>query len=137
MTIRDVSSRRDGGCDGHEECEQAGQCAGQGPGAGRRALDKARDDQGQRIEEATATAIVALEGRADAERALDAATSQVGEALKVPLAEDVTAEKAAALDVSEVRQLVKSRAGPGRRTPGRAGGRGAGHGVGSSRGGRG
>jgi len=108
VTIRDVSSRRDGGCDGHEECEQAGQCAGQGPGAGRRALDKARDDQGQRIEEATATAIVALEGRADAERALDAATSQVGEALKVPLAEDVTAEKAAALDVSEVRQLVKA-----------------------------
>jgi vacuolar-type H+-ATPase subunit E/Vma4 len=77
----------------------------------RRALDKARDDQDQRIEEATAAAMVALEVRAAAELALDAATGQVGEALKVLLAEDVSAEKAAALlelDVTEVRRLVKA-----------------------------
>jgi hypothetical protein len=77
----------------------------------RRALDKARDEQDQRIEEATAAAMVALEGRADAERALEIATSQAGEALKVLLAEDVPAEKAGALlelDVTEVRRLVKA-----------------------------
>jgi len=77
----------------------------------RRALDKARDEQDQRIEEATAAAMVALEGRAEAERALEAATGQVGESLKVLLAEDVPAEKAAALlelDVTEVRRLVKA-----------------------------
>ena len=77
----------------------------------RRALDKARDDQDQRIEEATAGALVALEARADAERALEVATGQAGEALKVLLAEDVAAEKAAALlelDVAEVRRLVKA-----------------------------
>ena len=45
----------------------------------RRALDKSRDEQDQRIEEATAVAMVALEARADAERALEAATGQVGE----------------------------------------------------------
>ncbi len=49
----------------------------------RRALDKARDDQDQRIEEATAAALVALEIRGEAEWALEAATGQVGEALKV------------------------------------------------------
>jgi hypothetical protein len=77
----------------------------------RRALDKARDDQDQRIEEATAAALVALEIRGEAERALEAATGHVGEALKVLLAEDVSAEKAAALlelDVTEVRRLVKA-----------------------------
>ena len=83
----------------------------------RRALDKTRDAQDQRIEEATAGALVALEARADAESALEAATGQAGEALKVLkvlkvlLAEDVAAEKAAALlelDVAEVRRLVKA-----------------------------
>ncbi len=77
----------------------------------RRALDKARDDQDQRIEEATAAALVALEVRGEADRELEAATGQVGEALKVLLAEDVSAEKAAALlelDVTEVRRLLKA-----------------------------
>lgn len=77
----------------------------------RRALDKARDDQDQRIEEATAAAMVALEVRGEAKLALYAATGQVGEALKMLLAEDVSAEKAAALlelDVTEVRRLVKA-----------------------------
>lgn len=77
----------------------------------RRALDKSRDEQDQRIEEAAAGAMVALEARADAASALEAATGQAGEALKVLLAEDVTAEKAAALlevDVTEVRRLVKA-----------------------------
>ncbi|PZS22895.1 MAG: hypothetical protein DLM61_24955 [Pseudonocardiales bacterium] len=77
----------------------------------RRTLDKTRDEQDQRIEEATAGALVALEARADAERALEAATGLVGEALKVLLAVDVPAEKAAALlelDVAEVRRLVKA-----------------------------
>ena len=105
----------------------------------RRALDKARDDQDQRIEEATAAAMVALEVRAAAELALDAATGQVGEALKVLLAEDVSAEKAAALlelDVTEVRRLVR-RAGRGWRFGCAAAGCVEGDGVGSAGGGRG
>lgn len=44
----------------------------------RRALDKARDDQDQRIEEATAAATGALEVRVEAERALAGATGAVG-----------------------------------------------------------
>ena len=63
----------------------------------RRALDKARDEQDQRIEEATAGAFIALEVRADAERALESATCQLGKALKLLLAEDVSTDKAAAL----------------------------------------
>ena len=77
----------------------------------RRALDKARDEQDQRIDEATAGAIVVLEIRADAERALESAMMQLGEALKLLLAEDVSTDKAAALlemDVTEVRRLVRT-----------------------------
>jgi hypothetical protein len=77
----------------------------------RRALDKARDEQDQRIEEATAGAFIALEVRADAERALEFATSQLGEALKLLLAEDVSTDKAAALlelETTEVRRLVRA-----------------------------
>ncbi len=77
----------------------------------RRALDKARDQQDQRIDEATAGAIVVLEIRADAERALESAMMQLGEALKLLLAEDVSTDKAAALlemDVTEVRRLVRT-----------------------------
>ena len=77
----------------------------------RRALDKARDEQDRRIEEAMAGALVALEVRADAERALECATSQLGEALKLLLAEDVSTDKAAALlelDATEVRRLVRA-----------------------------
>jgi DNA-directed RNA polymerase specialized sigma24 family protein len=76
----------------------------------RRVLDRARDEQDQRIEEATASALVALEVRSGAERSLGSATSKVGEALKLLLAEDVSVDRAAALlelDVSEVRRLVK------------------------------
>jgi DNA-directed RNA polymerase specialized sigma24 family protein len=77
----------------------------------RRALDKARDEQDQRIDEATAGALVVLEIRADAERALESATRQLGEALKLLLAEDVSTDKAAALlelDATEVRRLVRT-----------------------------
>lgn len=77
----------------------------------RRALDKARDEQDERIEEATASVLFALEVRAEAELALESATSQVGAMLKVLLVEDVSPERAAALlelDVSEVRRLVRA-----------------------------
>jgi hypothetical protein len=77
----------------------------------RRALDKARDEQDLRIEEATALVLVALEVQADAERALRFATSQAGEALKVLLTEDVSVDKAAALlelELTEVRRLVRA-----------------------------
>jgi DNA-directed RNA polymerase specialized sigma24 family protein len=77
----------------------------------RRALDKARDEQDQRIDEATAGALVVLEIRADAERALESATRQLGEALKLLLAEDVSTDRAAALlelDATEVRRLVRT-----------------------------
>jgi DNA-directed RNA polymerase specialized sigma24 family protein len=77
----------------------------------RRLLDKARDEQDQRIEEAAAGAFMALEVRADAERALETATSQLGDALKLLLAEDVSTDKAAALlelEATEVRRLVRT-----------------------------
>lgn len=77
----------------------------------RRALDKARDEQDQRIDEATAGALVVLELRADAERALESAARLLGEALKLLLAEDVSIDKAAALlelDATEVRRLVRT-----------------------------
>lgn len=79
--------------------------------ARRRALDKARDEQDQRIEEATAGAFIALEVRADAERALESATKKLGEALKLLLAEDLSTDKAAALlelEATEVRRLVRT-----------------------------
>ena len=77
----------------------------------RRALDKARDEQDQRIEEAAAGAFIALEVRADAERALEAAPCQLGNALKLLLAEDVSTDKAAALlelEATEVRRLARA-----------------------------
>jgi DNA-directed RNA polymerase specialized sigma24 family protein len=77
----------------------------------RRALDKARDEQDQRIEEATAESFIALEVRVDAERALESATCQLGKALKLLLAEDVSTDKAAALlelEATEVRRLAKA-----------------------------
>lgn len=77
----------------------------------RRALDKARDEQDQRIEEATAGAFIALEVRADAERALESATCLLGKALKLLLAEDVSIDKAGALlelEASEVRRLTRA-----------------------------
>lgn len=81
----------------------------------RRATDKARDEQDRRIEEATATVLIALEIRAEAEQALEAATGQVGVALRHLIAEDVSADRAAALlelDVVEVRRLARvARAG--------------------------
>ncbi len=79
----------------------------------RRALDRARDEQDQRIEEAAAEALVALELRVDAERALKYSTSQLGEALIVLLSEGVSMDKAAALvelEVPEVRRLVRAAA---------------------------
>ncbi len=77
----------------------------------RRALDKARDEQDDRIEAATASVLVALEVRAEADRALESATSHVGAMLKALLVEDVSIERAAALlelDVSQVRRLVRA-----------------------------
>lgn len=77
----------------------------------RRALDAARDEHDRRVEEATAEAFVALEARNEAERALATATAALGETLSSLLAEDVPAERAAALlelDTAEVRRLVKA-----------------------------
>jgi hypothetical protein len=76
----------------------------------RRELDRERDAQDERIEEATAKTLVTLEGLAEAEAARDAAAAVVGEAVRALLAEDVTPERAAALldvDVTEVRRLSK------------------------------
>ena len=77
----------------------------------RRALDRVRDEQDQRIEEATASVLVALDVCAEAERALESATGEVGAMLKALLVEDVSPERAAALlelDVAEVRRFVKA-----------------------------
>lgn len=76
----------------------------------RRALDRVRDEHDQRVEDATASVLVALDARADAERALESATGRVGQALKALLGEDVGMERAAALvelELAEVRRLVK------------------------------
>jgi hypothetical protein len=83
----------------------------------RRTLDAARDEHDRRVEEATAEALVALEARSEAEQALAAAaaaaaaTAALGETLRTLLAEDVPAERAAALlelDTAEVRRLTKT-----------------------------
>jgi hypothetical protein len=77
----------------------------------RRALDAARDEHDRRVEQATAEALVALEARSEAEQALAAATAALGETLRSLLAEDVPAERAAALlemDTAEVRRLTKT-----------------------------
>lgn len=76
----------------------------------RRALDRSRDEHDQRVEEATACTLVALEARAAAEAALDVAATRVGEALRLLIAEDVSVDRAAALvdvNAAEVRKLVK------------------------------
>ena len=76
----------------------------------RRALDAARDEQDGRVEEATAEALVALEARREAEQGLQAATATLAETLRASLAEDVSAERAAALlemDTADVRRLTK------------------------------
>ena len=76
----------------------------------RRELDRARGEQDKRIEEATASTLVALQARKDAERALEGAQAEVGQSLRKILAEDVSVERAAALldlDATEVRRLMK------------------------------
>jgi uncharacterized membrane protein YccC len=77
----------------------------------RRALDAARDEHDRRVEQATAEALVALEARSEAEQALAAATAALGETLRRLLAEDIPAERAAALlelATAEVRRLTKT-----------------------------
>ena len=77
----------------------------------RRALDAARDEHDRRVEQATAEALVALEAQSEAEQALAVATATLGDTLRTLLAEDVPAERAAALlelDIAEVRRLTKA-----------------------------
>ena len=84
----------------------------------RQKLDRDRDAKDQRIEEAAAEAMVALDARAEAQRALTAATADVGAALRNVLAEGVTLERAAALleiDAGEVRRLSGKGQGGGAR----------------------
>jgi hypothetical protein len=69
----------------------------------RRELDRARDRQDLRVEQATAEALVTLQLRG-------VATAEVGAALRTLLEQDVSAERAAALlelEVTEVRRLTK------------------------------
>jgi hypothetical protein len=79
----------------------------------RRALDRDRDQHDRRVEEATAGALLAWEVRIEAQRGLDTATAQFGEALRALTAEGVSVERAAALlelDVTEMRRLAKATA---------------------------
>jgi hypothetical protein len=79
----------------------------------RRALDRDRDEHDRRVEEATAAALLAWEVRVDAQRELDTATAQFGEALRALTAEGVSVERASALlelDVTEMRRLAKATA---------------------------
>jgi hypothetical protein len=76
----------------------------------RRELDQARDEQDRRVEQATATALVALDGRRAAERSLHEATENLEHALCQLVTEDVGIERAAALlelDATEVRRLTR------------------------------
>jgi hypothetical protein len=76
----------------------------------RRELDRARDRQDLRVEQATAEALVTLQLRGEAQTALEVATAELGAALRTLLEQDVSAERAAALlelEVTEVRRLTK------------------------------
>jgi DNA-directed RNA polymerase specialized sigma24 family protein len=78
----------------------------------RRELDRQRDQADQRIEQAAAEALVALDLRVGAQHALDAATAELAEAIRTLMHEDVSVERAAALldlDVSDVRRLLRMR----------------------------
>ncbi len=77
----------------------------------RRELDRARDEQDQRLEEATAAVLLALESRDEADRVLQTATGRVGELVRLLLAMQVSVERAAALldlTVIEVRRLARA-----------------------------
>ena len=79
---------------------------------GRRELDKTRDEQDRRVEQATAMALVALDTRKDAERSLREATEGLADALRRLVGQEVSIERAAALlelDATEVRRLTKTR----------------------------
>lgn len=74
------------------------------------ALDRERDARDRRIEEAAAEVLVLLDRRREVEEALAEANAQLGDALRRVLAEDVPAERAAALcdlDPLEVRRLSR------------------------------
>jgi hypothetical protein len=76
----------------------------------RRELDKARDEKDRRVEQATATALVALETRKAAESSLRGATEGLAGALRRLVDQDVSIERAAALlelDATEGRRLAK------------------------------
>ena len=78
----------------------------------RRELDRQRDEADRRIEEATADALVALEVRVEAQRALDTASVELADAIRILLRHDVSVERAGALldvDVSDVRRLLRMR----------------------------
>jgi hypothetical protein len=90
----------------------------------RRELDKARDERDRRVEQATATALVALDTRKGAERSLREATAGLADALRRLVGQDVSIERAAALlelDATEVRRLTRSAAGQNRHTSKSAG----------------
>ncbi len=76
----------------------------------RRELDKSRDEQDRRVEQATAAALVALDARKAAELSLRDATQGLADALRRLVSQDVSVERAAALlefDAKEVRHLTK------------------------------
>ena len=73
--------------------------------------DERREARRKRIAEASATALVALGRYEDAAAALDDATAEVGDAVRTLMAEDVDADRAAALlelDAAEVRRFAKA-----------------------------
>jgi peptidoglycan hydrolase CwlO-like protein len=75
--------------------------------------DERREARRKRIAEASATALVALGRYEDAVAALDEATAEVGDAVRTLMAEDVDADRAAALlelDAAEVRRFAKAAA---------------------------
>ena len=76
----------------------------------RRELDRERDAQDLRVEEATAAALVMLQLRGEAQTALEVASAALGTSLRTLLDQDVSADRAAALlelDTTEVRRLTK------------------------------
>lgn len=77
----------------------------------RRTLDRERDAQDRKIEEATATVLVALDQRDAAQHALDEASAVAGRALRALTRLDVSVERMASLvelPLTEVRRLIRS-----------------------------
>jgi hypothetical protein len=81
----------------------------------RRLLDQDRDEQDARVEQAAASALLALDLRVAAERDLAAATAELAAAVQALFAEGVGVDRVAALlevELADIRRLAKLTGSP-------------------------